>query len=108
MRGRIISRDIFPIASVVLLVLGGILFAQEESSKTPATAAGEPAETVYNVGKDGVTAPRVMYAPNAEYSDQARRERLQGTVGLILVVSSNGKPKEIRVSRSVGSGLEEK
>jgi TonB family protein len=62
---------------------------------------------VYRVG-GGVSAPRALYAPDPEYSEEARKAKYQGTVVLWLIVGPDGRPRDIRVSRSVGMGLDEK
>jgi len=62
----------------------------------------------YRPGWGGVTAPRTIYAPDPEYSDEARRAKYQGSVLLWLVVGADGLPHEVRVVRSVGLGLDEK
>ena len=56
----------------------------------------------------GVTAPRAIYDPDPEYSEEARQARYQGTVLLWVVVGKDGKAHEIRVLRSLGMGLDEK
>jgi periplasmic protein TonB len=56
----------------------------------------------------GVTAPRELYAPDPEYSEEARRAKFQGSVLLWMIVGSDGLPHEIKVVRSVGLGLDEK
>jgi len=61
----------------------------------------------YRVG-GGVSAPKVLYDPDPEYSEEARKAKYQGTVVLWLVVSPEGKPQQIRVQRSLGMGLDEK
>jgi periplasmic protein TonB len=61
----------------------------------------------YRVG-GGVTAPRVIYAPEPEFSDEARKAKYQGTVVLWLVVGSDGTTHNIRVRQSLGMGLDEK
>jgi periplasmic protein TonB len=61
----------------------------------------------YRVG-GGVSAPKVVYDPDPEYSEEARKAKYQGTVVLWLVVSPDGKPQQIRVQRSLGMGLDEK
>jgi len=63
---------------------------------------------VFWPGKGGVTAPRPLYDPDPEYSDAARKAKFQGSVLLWLVVGSNGRPRDIRVQRSLGMGLDEK
>jgi protein TonB len=62
---------------------------------------------VYRVG-GGVSAPRVIYAPDPEFSEEARKAKYQGTVVLWLVVGSDGHTQKIRVQRTLGMGLDEK
>ncbi len=61
----------------------------------------------YRVG-GGVSAPRALYAPDPEYSEEARKAKYQGTVVLWVVVGPDGRPHEIRVQRALGMGLDEK
>lgn len=61
----------------------------------------------YRVG-GGVSAPRILYAPDPEYSEEARKAKYQGTVVLWVVVGPDGRPRDIRVQRSLGLGLDEK
>jgi len=61
----------------------------------------------YRVG-GGVSAPKAIYAPDPEYSDEARRAKYQGSVLLWLIVGADGRPRDIRVARSLGMGLDEK
>ncbi|HTM38957.1 MAG TPA: energy transducer TonB [Terriglobales bacterium] len=57
---------------------------------------------------NGVTAPRVLYNPDPEYSDEARRVKYQGNVVLSLVVDPTGTVRQVRVAHSLGMGLDEK
>jgi TonB family protein len=61
----------------------------------------------YRVG-GGVSAPRALYAPDPEYSEEARKAKWQGTVVLWVIVGPDGKPRDIRIQRSLGMGLDEK
>lgn len=62
---------------------------------------------VFRVG-GGVSAPRVIYQPDPEYSEEARKAKYQGTCVLWLVVGPDGRPRDLRVARSLGLGLDEK
>lgn len=62
---------------------------------------------VYRVG-GGVSAPRAVFAPDPEYSDEARKAKFQGTVRLVCVVGPDGRTRDIRVARSLGMGLDQK
>jgi hypothetical protein len=48
---------------------------------------------------DGVSPLRLVYAPDPEFTDKARRKRLGGT--LVVSVDAAGKPHDVRVSRSL-------
>jgi TonB family protein len=61
----------------------------------------------YKIG-GGVSAPVPVYRPEPEYSEEARKAKWQGAVMLSLVVDENGVPKEIKVIRSLGLGLDQK
>lgn len=62
---------------------------------------------VFQVG-GGVSAPRPIFTPEPEYSEEARRAKHEGTVVLWLVIGSDGRPRDLRVLRSLGLGLDEK
>ncbi len=62
---------------------------------------------VYSPG-GGITAPRAIYSPDPDYSEEARKAKFQGTVVLWLIVGPDGHPRDIKVSRSVGMGLDQK
>jgi TonB family protein len=53
-------------------------------------------------------APRVIYQEDPNYSDEARRAGLNGTVTLMLVVNEAGIPENIHIVRPFGHGLDAK
>jgi len=61
----------------------------------------------YRVG-GSVLAPRPLATPDPDYTEQARDARLQGMCVLGLIVGTDGKPRDIRVIRKLGLGLDEK
>jgi len=56
---------------------------------------------------DSTTAPVVISQVQPQYTDQARQQRLQGSVTLQLVVRTDGTVSNIQVTRSLGGGLDE-
>ncbi len=62
---------------------------------------------VFRVG-GGVSAPRALDTPDPEYSEEARKAKYQGTVVLWLIVGPDGKPRDIKVARALGMGLDQK
>lgn len=70
-------------------------------------AALQPNSTVYHVGH-GITAPKAVFAPDPKYDKQARKGKHQGTCVLSMIVGPDGLPRDIRVTRAIGKGLDEK
>jgi len=56
----------------------------------------------------GVSNPVLVYAPDPEFSDEARRAKYQGVCVVSLIVDSQGNPQRVRVVRPLGMGLDEK
>ena len=55
----------------------------------------------------GVSAPALIFKVEPDYSEEARKAKLQGTVLLAIVVDAGGKTGDIRVVRPLGKGLDE-
>lgn len=68
-----------------------------------------PPTAIFRVG-GGVSAPRVIYQVDPEFSESARRYKFQGTVTVTmdLVVSKDGLPTHIYILSPQGSGLDAK
>jgi len=62
---------------------------------------------VYRVG-GGISAPTTISSPDPDYTEEARRAKKQGTCILWLIVDSSGHPRDIRVARGLGFGLDAK
>lgn len=52
---------------------------------------------VHRLSEPGMIAPRQIYAPEPEFSEASRKQGEQGTVGIALVVGSDGLPRDLRV-----------
>ncbi len=61
----------------------------------------------YRSGR-GVSAPRVVYQTDPEFSEEARKAKYQGTCVLSVVVDASGRPTNIHVLSALGMGLDEK
>lgn len=55
-----------------------------------------------------MTRPRLVYGPDPEYSDQARKANVEGTILLKVTVTENGDVANVQVTKGLGSGLDEK
>jgi TonB family protein len=61
----------------------------------------------YHIG-GGVRPPREISRVEPEFSEEARKNKWQGTVVLMVVVGVDGRIHDVRVVRSLGMGLDEK
>jgi TonB family protein len=80
-------------------------FAKQEGK--PRTAPETKKAPAYRVG-GGISAPHATYAPDPEYSDEARQAKYMGTIVLYLVVDSSGTAADVQIMRPLGLGLDEK
>ena len=55
-----------------------------------------------------VSAPVVLYQPEPEFSEEARKAKVAGNVLVYLQVDQTGHPQHVRVIRGIGLGLDEK
>ena len=56
----------------------------------------------------GVSEPVLLYAPDPEFSDAARRAKYQGVCVVGLIVDAQGNPRQVHIVRPLGMGLDEK
>ena len=55
-----------------------------------------------------MSAPVLIYSVTPQYSQEARMAKISGTVLVNLWVDQNGIPRDVRVVRGIGKGLDEK
>jgi TonB family protein len=70
-------------------------------------AAGGYGGGLMSVG-GGVAAPEVIHSVEPEFTQDARQANFQGSVAIKLIVDSQGNPQDVRVTRHLGMGLDEK
>ena len=73
----------------------------------PGSNGGAGGDT-YTAGVGGVTNPVPLVTPEADFSDEARRQKFQGVCMISLIVDSHGNPQNPRVVQPLGMGLDEK
>lgn len=57
---------------------------------------------------DGIVPPKVLYAPDPEFSDKARGKKLGGTCVLSTLVDAEGKPHDVQIVKSAAEGVKPK
>ena len=73
----------------------------------PNWGAHSAAYTVQKVG-GGITPPKTTYAPDPEYSEEARRDRYMSSVQIAGTVDPQGEFTDLCVTQAAGKGLDEK
>jgi TonB family protein len=73
----------------------------------PRSSLGADAPRIYHVGGD-VSGPQLIFSPNPEYSEEARRAKYQGVCIVSLIVDAQGNPQRVQVVRHLGKGLDKK
>jgi protein TonB len=69
----------------------------------------EEGETEYNGSPGaGFTKVQCLYCPDPEYTDEARHEKLQGSVTLRVLVTADGRAGKVKILRGLGFGLDER
>ena len=95
------------ISAGLFVVLTAVSCASGQDQPAANTQDSSSQGPVFRMGK-GVTPPRVIRQTDPEFSEQARKNHFQGTCVLMLVVGGDGKPRDIRVTKPIGKGLDEK
>jgi TonB family protein len=70
-------------------------------------AIAQSPQTPFPQNTPGVSPPTVIDRHEPQYTDVARQARLNGSVELTMVVDETGGPRDFRVTRSLGLGLDE-
>ncbi|MGH9426999.1 MAG: energy transducer TonB, partial [Terriglobia bacterium] len=63
--------------------------------------------TFITASKDRLKAPKAIIVPEPEYSLAGRAAHVQGVVVISMVVTEQGRPEELSVTRPLGGGLDE-
>lgn len=69
---------------------------------------GPGSNGIYMPGVNGVTQPVPIFTPEAEFSDEARRQKYQGVCVISVIVDAQGNPQNARVVQPLGYGLDQK
>jgi TonB family protein len=92
------------IGFAIVLAGVGVLSLQKSSAQAP---PADKADQVYSVG-DGVTSPSVISKVDPGYTEEARKEKIAGSVRLSMVIGTDGLAHDISVAQSLDPGLDRK
>jgi len=104
-----------PYTSVANPILGSV----QQAQPTPPPATDIPPDTPakpyqprpnpdasgkYHVG-DGVTAPKLIYSDEPQFSEKARKQKIAGSCVLSMAVGTDGKVSDVHVVTSIADSL---
>ena len=76
-------------------------------ARTPVIRQATAGEHAYRIG-EGVTAPSLIDKVEPQYTEEARLAKYQGTVVVMVDIGSDGIPRNMKVIRGLGLGLDER
>jgi protein TonB len=79
------------------------------SGNGPGVGTGESVDynSVFSVGSVTVR-PQILGRPTPGYTDEARRNQIEGSVKISVLLKADGAVSDIKVARGLGYGLDEK
>jgi TonB family protein len=75
--------------------------SEEPSLQQAAIAPNPDAKGIYHMG-DGVTAPKLIYSVEPEFSEQERKRKISADIEVKIIIEADGHPRDIQVVRSTG------
>jgi TonB family protein len=86
-------------SAAALLLSSCLAIAQDRPDKS--------SEVVYEVGLGrDVKPPKHIYQPDPKYVDKARREKINGVVVIAMIVTAEGRVRDVKVIKSLDAGLD--
>ncbi len=90
--------------AVAAPIIAGLIKAPVATAQSAQANTGSMApQQIYHIGGD-VTAPKLVYAPDPEFTEKARRAKYQGVCVISTVVDAQGNPTQGAGGASPGDG----
>jgi TonB family protein len=94
------------------LILLAVILAATASFAQDSSPDNTPTQVRPCAGKNPpqpcVVQPTAVTQPEPDYSDEAREKKIEGEIFLEFVVGVDGRTHDVHVTKSLGSGLDEK
>jgi TonB family protein len=87
---------------------GGNSFGTKPGDSMGSTEGDDEGEATDGRYVPGAYPVKCLYCPDPEYSDAARKEKLQGSVTLEVLVRPDGRVGRLRIIKGLGLGLDER
>ena len=97
---------LFEVVDLPVDAVDDIEFAIPEGAPSARVGYGTGGERPYQIGA-GVSAPVKVFYPSPMYTEEARKERIQGVVILQAVIDAMGQVSDVEVVKGLPRGLSE-
>ncbi len=91
---------------VLLFVVPGALGRTVSQAQDSAQKSDDVVYDLHNAGDYGIKPPKTVYAPDPEYTDKARRKKINGTVIVSLIVTPEGTVRDPKIMTSLDNDLD--
>jgi bla regulator protein blaR1 len=101
------------LGAVAAPIVAGLIKAPAATAQSAQATTGSAGnhfadpQQIYHVGGD-VSAPKLVFAPDPQFTEKARRAKYQGVCVISTVVDAQGNPTQVQVVRRLGMGLDKK
>jgi TonB family protein len=102
-------KRVFLAGALVILMLGsvtGSAMAQAKAVPAKAAQAAQPAVEAVSL-TDDITPPKLREVATPEYTAEAKKKKIEGSVTLLIVVDKKGEETNAKVIKGLGYGLDE-
>lgn len=70
------------------------------------TTQSNNADNIYKAGDVGTTRPVAVFSPEPDFTNRARKKKIQGTVRMSVIIGKDGKVQDVKLEHSVDPGLD--
>ena len=88
------------VSGLAFLLFGAALLAQDPPQSG--------SDGLHNRAGNNMTPPKGVYTPGPVYADRPRKEKIQGTVVVSMVVTAEGTVRDAKVATSLDKELDKK
>jgi TonB family protein len=83
----------------------GVVPVSDEITRLSSEPIPSPKDGIPHAGVGGVGVPKCIYCPPPQYSGDARKAKVEGTVVLQVVITTDGRAINVKIVKDPGNGL---
>jgi TonB family protein len=83
----------------------GLIPVSDEIARLSSEPIPSPKDGIPHAGVGGVTVPECIYCPPPQYTGDARKAKVEGTVVLQVVITPDGRAINLKIVKDPGNGL---